>query len=85
MPLVFENTAGMSWPPTWNCDAAGTPVPGRAWPGGKIIIGRNDGSIAAEKLAGESGAHVGLQRDKDGMDLFTRWKEHGEYLDIARP
>jgi hypothetical protein len=84
-PLVFENTAGMSWPPTWDCDAAGKPLPGRAWPGGKIIIGRNDGSIAPEKLDGESGAHVGLEQGKDGKDLFTRWKLHGEYLDIARP
>jgi hypothetical protein len=38
-----------------------------------------------EKLTGESGAHVGLKQGKDGKDLFTRWKLHGEYLDIARP
>ena len=43
MPLVFENPIAAGWPPQWNADAAGKPVQGRAWSGGKVIIGKNDG------------------------------------------
>jgi prepilin-type N-terminal cleavage/methylation domain-containing protein len=83
-PLVFENTAGTSWPPTWNCDLAGRPVDGRAWRNGRIIIARNDGSTSAEPLASISGDSVTLKPHRSGKDLFTQLGDQGSFLDIAR-
>jgi prepilin-type N-terminal cleavage/methylation domain-containing protein len=71
IPLVFENPATNSWPPVWNADVAGQIQPGRTWPGGQIIIGRNDGSVAVETLAGDKGK-VGPKILADGNDLFTQ-------------
>lgn len=72
MPLVFENPVALSWPPTWNCDAAGTPQPGRAWRGGKIIIGLNDGSVAVQKLQSKQGNSVGPEMLAGGLNMFTQ-------------
>jgi type II secretory pathway pseudopilin PulG len=84
-PLIFEApTEPASWPPMWNADAAGQKVPGRAWKSGKIIIGRNDGSVAGERLDAVRGSEVRLQKNASGKDLFTEFSEQGEYLDIAR-
>jgi prepilin-type N-terminal cleavage/methylation domain-containing protein len=74
MPLVFENPASPSWPPLWNADVAGQIAPGRTWPGGKIIVGRNDGSVAVEVLAGSKGM-VGPKPMGGGVDLFTQASE----------
>ncbi|MCB1279769.1 prepilin-type N-terminal cleavage/methylation domain-containing protein [Prosthecobacter sp.] len=71
MPIVFENPIGNSWPPNWNADAAGQIKPGRTWPGGKIIIGRNDGSVAVEALNGKKGI-VGPKVMAGGMNTFTQ-------------
>jgi prepilin-type N-terminal cleavage/methylation domain-containing protein len=71
MPLVFENPATNSWPPLWNADVAGQVQPGRTWPGSQIIIGRNDGSVAVETLAGGKGK-VGAKILADGLNLFTQ-------------
>jgi prepilin-type N-terminal cleavage/methylation domain-containing protein len=71
MPLVYENPASLSWPPLWNADVAGQLAPGRTWPGGKIIIGRNDGSVAVEALAGQKGM-VGPRAMAGGVNLFTQ-------------
>ncbi len=71
MPLVFENPLAPSWPPHWNCDAAGQPKPGRAWRGGKIIIGRNDNSVNVESLASKKGGSVGPKAMAGGYDIFT--------------
>jgi prepilin-type N-terminal cleavage/methylation domain-containing protein len=71
MPMVFENPATQGWPPQWNADAAGQIKPGRTWPGGKIIIGRNDGSVAVEALNGKKGM-VGPKQMAGGMDTFTQ-------------
>ena len=71
MPVVFENPTTLSWPPQWNADAAGQVQPGRTWPGGKIIIGRNDGSVAVEPLAGKKGI-VGPKMMVGGLNLFTQ-------------
>jgi len=71
MPLVFENPLAPSWPPQWNCDAAGQPKPGRAWRGGKIIIGRNDNSVNVESLATKKGPAVGPKSMAGGYDIFT--------------
>jgi prepilin-type N-terminal cleavage/methylation domain-containing protein len=71
MPLVYENPLAPSWPPQWNCDAAGQPRPGRAWRGGKIIIGRNDNSVNVELLATKKGPAVGPKAMAGGYDIFT--------------
>ncbi len=71
MPMVFENPVTQGWPPQWNADAAGQIKPGRTWPGGKIIIGRNDGSVAVEALNGKRGT-VGPKQMAGGMDTFTQ-------------
>ncbi|MFO1485770.1 MAG: type II secretion system protein [Verrucomicrobiaceae bacterium] len=71
MPLVFENPATPSWPPLWNANVAGQVAPGRTWPGGKVIIGRNDGSAAVETLAGSSGM-VGPRVMAGGSNMFTQ-------------
>jgi type II secretory pathway pseudopilin PulG len=84
-PLIFEApTEPASWPPMWNADAAGQKVPGRAWKSGKVVIGRNDGSVAGERLNAVRGSAVPLQKNATGKDLFTEFAEQGEYLDIAR-
>lgn len=84
-PLVFENpTSGGSWPPMWNCDVAGQKKEGRAWKSGKIIIGRNDGSVNGEQLESTKGDSVGLKQIGNGKDLFTSFSEQGEFLDIMR-
>lgn len=70
MPLVFENPASPSWPPLWNADVAGQIQPGRTWPGSQIIIGRNDGSVAVETLAGDQGK-IGPKIMSNGTDMFT--------------
>lgn len=83
-PLVFENPVSATWPPTWNCDIAGLPKAGRAWKGGKIIVGLNDGSVMPQKLENTKGDSVGLAKDANGKDLFTRFADPGEYLDVLR-
>ncbi|HYF34621.1 MAG TPA: GYF domain-containing protein [Prosthecobacter sp.] len=72
MPLVFENPVTTSWPPQWNADAAGKPIPGRAWAGGKIIVGKNDGTVETVKLQASSGAAVGPRMLGYGVDMFTQ-------------
>jgi hypothetical protein len=37
MPVIYENPAEASWPPTWNPAAADQPVKGRAWSDGRIV------------------------------------------------
>ncbi|WP_395745538.1 type II secretion system protein [Prosthecobacter sp.] len=71
MPVVFENPASIGWPPQWNADLAGQVKPGRTWTGGAVIIGRNDGSVAVEKLSGKRGM-VGPKIMTGGMDAFTQ-------------
>jgi prepilin-type N-terminal cleavage/methylation domain-containing protein len=75
MPLVYENPAVPSWPPKWNCDAAGQRVPGRTWRGGKIVIGRNDNSVNVEQLAAKHGPAVGPKALAGGRDMFTMASE----------
>ncbi len=71
MPIVFENPSSTSWPPLWNADVAGQIQPGRTWPGSQIIIGRNDGSVAVETLAGDKGK-IRPKILADGNDMFTQ-------------
>ncbi len=83
-PIVFENAVATSWPPTWNCDLAGQPKEGRAWKGGKIIVGLNDGSVTPQKLASSKGDNVGLEQTTSGKDLFTQYSQQGEFLDVQK-
>lgn len=71
MPLVYENPAALSWPPQWNANLAGQVAPGRTWPGGQIIIGRNDGGAEVVDLSGKTGM-VGPKQLAGGMDMFTQ-------------
>lgn len=82
MPLVFENPVSGGWPPAWNCDAAGRKEKGRAWRGGKIIVGFNDGSVETIKLESDKGSNVRPARDWHGKDVFTRAADSMEILDI---
>jgi len=58
MPVVIENSLVSSWPPRWDMKMPAfswlwhesLTGRGRAWNGGRVIIGRNDGSVAVEKL-----------------------------------
>lgn len=61
LALLFENPVNQTWPPVWDLGEAGKPVPGRAQKGGKIVIGRNDGSIAIEALVSYGDNRVPVQ------------------------
>lgn len=52
-PVVMENSLTTSWPPKWSLENQGQAIRGRSWPRHKIIIGRNDGSVAVEQLNGD--------------------------------
>ena len=82
MPLVFEAPAEASWPPRWDADAGGKPPRGRAWQGGKIIIGRNDGSVETVRLEGRKGI-VTTRPLEDGSSLFDVDGKTHQVLDIA--
>lgn len=83
--LVFENSLNASWAPMWNVSAEAGNKRGRAWPGGRIIIGRNDGSVAVEKL-GPDGTldwrtHGGLDafgREQITWPVFSYWDIEGK-------
>lgn len=81
-PLVFENPVAAGWPPMWNADAAGKKEKGRAWRGGKIVVGFNDGSVEVMQLESARGSIVGLKPDADGKNVFTRAGDRMEMLDI---
>jgi hypothetical protein len=53
-PFVFENPADATWPPTWNADVSTKPNKGRAWAGGKIIVGAHDTSVEFMKLSSKT-------------------------------
>ena len=82
MPIVFENPVSTGWPPMWNADAAGKKEKGRAWRGGKIIVGFNDSSVQPIPLEAAKGASVGPKDLGGGKNYFTQYGEEGEILDI---
>lgn len=69
-PLVYENAATSTGIPQWNADAAGMAKPGRCWPGGKVIIAFNDGSVVAKPLEAKHGEKVALAPSEDGSPIF---------------
>lgn len=88
VPLVYENPAEPTWPPTWNVDAYGSPIKGKSRRR-KIIVGTNDTSVEMMVLGSGQGTHVPLKKLSDeGLDIFTaatRDPEAPKYtvLDIA--
>ena len=82
VPLLFENPVDDSWPPVWNCDAAGQPKPGRAWKGGKIIMALNDGSCPPFKLSASSGSRVGLAKTGDAAGDFDQISPPWHFLNV---
>jgi hypothetical protein len=50
-PLLVENALTASWPPKWDVSDQAGNKRGRAWPGHRIIVGRNDGSVTVKKLS----------------------------------
>jgi hypothetical protein len=84
-PIVIENSLNASWPPKWDVSLpfaswwSGTANKnkGRVWKGRRIIIGRNDGSVAVEKL-----------REDGTMDWHSQpnLDEHGKsWIDSLTP
>jgi hypothetical protein len=70
MPLLFENTLDVSWPPRWAGSAPeGRRKRGQAWSVCGIIIGRNDGSVQMEKLRGDGKLDW---RSTRGLDTFGK-------------
>ena len=57
-PILIENSLNASWPPKWDVSKPSkswwskddNQKRGRTWKGRGVIIGRNDGSVAVEKL-----------------------------------
>jgi hypothetical protein len=79
VPLVYENPAEATWPPTWNADAAGMMVKGRSQNGGKVIIGTNDTSVQLMTLASPRRGKVHLKSlGSEGLDLFSQWTQGSE-------
>ena len=81
-PLVFENPAVKSWPPLWDTRLQGVAQPGRVWKGGKIIVGRADGSVNTEKLS-DASPMASLAPVKDGKNLFEMAGPQ-EILDVEK-
>ena len=81
-PLVFENPVSTEWPPKWDCDSAGKLVKGRAWRGGKIVVGFNDSSVQVIPLESAKGESVGPKDLGTGKNYFTQAGEDLEMLDI---
>jgi prepilin-type N-terminal cleavage/methylation domain-containing protein len=81
-PVVFENPKDAAWPPKWDADAAGKKMKGRAWRGGKIIVGFNDSSVQTIPLESAKGDSVGPKDLGSGKNWFTQAGDDLEILDI---
>jgi len=84
-PILIENSLNASWPPKWDVSKPSkswwskddNQKRGRSWKGRRIIIGRNDGSVAVEKL-----------REDGTMDWHSpsNLDEHGKsWIDSLTP
>ncbi len=69
--LFMEDPADPSWPPRWNTDLEGQPLPGRSWNRRRIFIMRNDGSGDFYKLAPGPGLQP-IAPDANGKSPFDR-------------
>ena len=83
LPLVFENPAETTWPPRWNAFSVTRPDPGRAWSGGKVIVGMNDGTVSARKLTAPIGTNLELAPDAEGKPIFPPTPKY-EILNVAK-
>ncbi len=70
-PFVFENATNAAWDPTWDADAAGKTSAGRTWSGGKVVLGKNDGSVNVESCSAAAG-QVKLKDQGSGGNLFAQ-------------
>ncbi|MGV3661067.1 MAG: hypothetical protein ACO1TE_12845 [Prosthecobacter sp.] len=50
VPLIIENSVDATFPPRWNVSPDAGRKRGRAWKGGQIVIGHNDGSVEVKNL-----------------------------------
>lgn len=55
LPLVYEHVVDETWPPRWVHVDRQAPVLGQLQRKGRVVVGRNDGSVAVEKLKPQSG------------------------------
>ena len=81
-PLVFENPALASWPPKWDSKSVRTSQRGRIWGDWRIVVGRNDGSVSAERLIRDDAPTTTLRPIKGGKNLFDLAGPH-EIMNVA--
>lgn len=82
-PLVFDNPAVSTWPPRWNAKEVDSGKPGQVRKGGKVVIGRNDGSITLEKVD-SYGRLLGLTPPNgDSRNIFELAGPH-EIMNVAK-
>ena len=60
MPLIFQAPIVGQWPPAWNVTSEMREGAGNGYKGGKVIIGRNDGSVMPESLEQAKGENLRL-------------------------
>jgi hypothetical protein len=73
VPFVFENPGEATWPPTWRADISTVARKGRAWKGGRIIVGSQDTSVELMKLDSPTGNRVSLKPvEPRGENLFEQ-------------
>jgi hypothetical protein len=69
-PLIFEAPALAVWPPRWRVVSVSDPGDNER-PLGKVVVGRNDGSVASESLQRPRAFEpVSLLPSADGSSLF---------------
>lgn len=82
-PLVFENPSQETWPPKWNSFPYAVFEPGRAWTGGIVVIGMNDGGVSLYGLTARVGTNLSLKPTKEGTQIFSITSKH-EIFNIAK-
>ncbi len=71
LPLVFENALSTTLPLKWDTANAGKPVRGRAWKGGKIVVGMNDNSVSVVKISESATPILNLPPGTRILDIET--------------
>lgn len=82
-PLVFDNPAVSTWPPQWNAGEVETGKPGQVRKGGKVAIGRNDGSVGLEKVDADGRLRGLPPPSGDGRNIFELAGPH-EIMNVAK-
>lgn len=74
VPLIIENSVDVSFPPRWNVAPDAGQKRGRAWKGGQIVIGNNDGSVEVKNLRPDGtlrGERLGVGYGPSWFDRLT--------------